>query len=173
MPDLAETTKEHEDSNVVEEETIQPQPTKVDTPPPPPPSDPILRKILEAISRLEVTNSADDASSTVMDDFPPLFTDDGGLKRRAMREEQEEARLLMEQESRIDSRQAPEPQEEEEPESGSLQLGGELQDSTTSVVPVHSCLYNEPRMMPVCLPGKASRKILQASEIWGALMVDR
>jgi CCR4-NOT transcription complex subunit 4 len=132
MPDLAETTKEHEDSNVVEEETIQPQPTKVDTPPPPPPSDPILRKILEAISRLEVTNSADDASSTVMDDFPPLFTDDGGLKRRAMREEQEEARLLMEQESRIDSRQAPEPQEEEEPESGSLQLGGEPEDREDS-----------------------------------------
>jgi CCR4-NOT transcription complex subunit 4 len=60
--------------------------------------------------------------------FPPLFDDYGGEKRRAMREQQEEARLHIEAESQVDLRSVPEPLEEEEPESGSLQLGGEPED---------------------------------------------
>ncbi|TVY48081.1 General negative regulator of transcription subunit [Lachnellula occidentalis] len=62
--------------------------------------------------------------------FPPLFDTNGGAKRRAMREQnEEEARLNIEQESQSDIRSIVEPLEEEEPESGSLQLGGEPEDS--------------------------------------------
>ncbi|TVY37280.1 General negative regulator of transcription subunit [Lachnellula subtilissima] len=62
--------------------------------------------------------------------FPPLFDTNGGAKRRAMREQnEEEARLNIEQESLSDIRSTAEPLEEEEPESGSLQLGGEPEDS--------------------------------------------
>ncbi|TAQ85983.1 hypothetical protein B7494_g5691 [Chlorociboria aeruginascens] len=60
--------------------------------------------------------------------FPPLFDDRGGEKRRAMREQQDENRLHIEQESQADVRSVAEPMEEEEPESGSLQLGGEPED---------------------------------------------
>ncbi|CAD6449335.1 f1d2b756-2895-48ab-9421-dd464fcaeea1 [Sclerotinia trifoliorum] len=62
--------------------------------------------------------------------FPPLFDDHGGEKRRLMREQQqEEERLHMEQESQADVQSVPEPVEEQEPESGSLQLGGEPEDN--------------------------------------------
>ncbi|KAI9640647.1 transcriptional repressor general negative regulator of transcription subunit 4 [Ciborinia camelliae] len=62
--------------------------------------------------------------------FPPLFNDNGGEKRRLMREQQqEEERLHMEQESQADIQSVPEPVEEQEPESGSLQLGGEPEDN--------------------------------------------
>ncbi|TVY13241.1 General negative regulator of transcription subunit 4 [Lachnellula arida] len=62
--------------------------------------------------------------------FPPMFDTNGGAKRRAMREQnEEEARLNIEQESQSDIRSTAEPLEEEEPESGSLQLGGEPEDS--------------------------------------------
>ncbi|ATZ56290.1 Bcmot2 [Botrytis cinerea B05.10] len=62
--------------------------------------------------------------------FPPLFDDHGGEKRRLMREQQqEEERLHMEQESQADLQSVPEPVEEQEPESGSLQLGGEPEDN--------------------------------------------
>ncbi|TEY71597.1 hypothetical protein BOTCAL_0090g00240 [Botryotinia calthae] len=62
--------------------------------------------------------------------FPPLFDDHGGEKRRLMREQQqEEERLQMEQESQADLQSVPEPVEEQEPESGSIQLGGEPEDN--------------------------------------------
>ncbi|KAA8565542.1 hypothetical protein MFRU_006g01270 [Monilinia fructicola] len=62
--------------------------------------------------------------------FPLLFDDHGGEKRRLMREQQqEEERLHMEQESQADVQSVPEPVEEQEPESGSLQLGGEPEDN--------------------------------------------
>ncbi|QSZ36143.1 hypothetical protein DSL72_007268 [Monilinia vaccinii-corymbosi] len=62
--------------------------------------------------------------------FPPLFDDHGGEKRRLMREQQqEEERLHIEQESQADIQSVPEPVEEQEPESGSLQLGGEPEDN--------------------------------------------
>ncbi|KAF7950093.1 hypothetical protein EAE96_007393 [Botrytis aclada] len=62
--------------------------------------------------------------------FPLLFDDHGGEKRRLMREQQqEEERLHMEQESQADLQSVPEPVEEQEPESGSLQLGGEPEDN--------------------------------------------
>jgi CCR4-NOT transcription complex subunit 4 len=61
--------------------------------------------------------------------YPPLFDDRGGEKRRAMREHQEEARLHLDQESQAELQSVTEPvEEEEQPESGSLQLGGEPED---------------------------------------------
>jgi CCR4-NOT transcription complex subunit 4 len=60
--------------------------------------------------------------------YPPLFDDNGGIKRKAMREQQEESRLLLDQESLADLRSVADPSEEEQPESGSLQLGGEPED---------------------------------------------
>ncbi len=63
--------------------------------------------------------------------FPPLFDECGGEKRRAMRQAQEEARLHLDQDSQADAQSVSEQLEEEEPESGSLQLGGEPEDRDT------------------------------------------
>jgi len=89
--------------------------------------DPILKEMLRAITSgilsLPPANSADETP------FPPMFDTNGGAKRRAMREQiQEEARLNNEQGSQADMRSVTEPAEEDEPESGSLQLGGEPED---------------------------------------------
>lgn len=98
---------------------------------PHPERDPILMDLLKAINSAELTFSA---SNTLGDDaianlpYPPMFDERGGEKRRAMREQQEEARLHLEQDSQEDLQSVKEPQEEEEPESGSLQLGGEPED---------------------------------------------
>jgi len=67
-------------------------------------------------------------ASELLDSYPPLFDIHGGEKRRLMREQQEEDRLHVEQESQTDLRSVTEPLDEEEPESGSLQLGGEPED---------------------------------------------
>jgi len=98
-----------------------------------PERNPILLDLLKAINSPALSFSR---SSTTGDDaevysaFPPLFDDRGGEKRRAMREHQEEARLHLDQESQADLRSVTEPlEEEEQPESGSLQLGGEPEDS--------------------------------------------
>lgn len=99
---------------------------------PRPERNPVLLDLLKAISSPTLSFSG---SSTTGDDsevyatFPPLFDDRGGEKRRAMREHQEEARLHLDQDSQADLRSVEEPMEEEEqPESGSLQLGGEPED---------------------------------------------
>jgi len=91
----------------------------------PPHRDPVLMELLVAINSLSSqTISIEELS------FPPLFDTNGGAKRRAMREQtEEEARLNIEQESQSDIRSAAEPVEEEEPESGSFQLGGEPEDT--------------------------------------------
>ncbi|CAG8973220.1 hypothetical protein HYALB_00006389 [Hymenoscyphus albidus] len=87
----------------------------------------VLMSILRSINTFQLScprSRPDDTSS-----FPPLFDDHGGEKRRLRKLQQEEARLRMEHESQEDiSSAAPEPVEEEEPESGSLQLGGEPED---------------------------------------------
>ena len=92
-----------------------------------PERDPVLLELLKSINSPELSFSRDDdlESSTA---FPPLFDERGGEKRKAMREQQEEARLQIEQESQVDIRSVTETLEEEEPESGSLQLGGEPED---------------------------------------------
>jgi CCR4-NOT transcription complex subunit 4 len=91
----------------------------------------VLLGLLKAINSPEMeytrSNPADNGSNTTSA-FPPLFDERGGEKRRAMREQQEESRLHLDQESQTDTRSIPEPLEEEEPESGSLQLGGEPED---------------------------------------------
>jgi CCR4-NOT transcription complex subunit 4 len=88
--------------------------------------DPVLMELLIAINSLPLSQSISIEELS----FPPLFDTNGGAKRRAMREQtEEEARLNIEQESQSDIRSAAEPVEEEEPESGSFQLGGEPEDT--------------------------------------------
>lgn len=95
--------------------------------PPRPARDPVLIALLRAINSLEV-NYARSCQNTESS-FPPLFDNLGGEKRRVMREgQQEEARLHVEQDSLADLQSVTEPLEEEAPESGSLQLGGEPED---------------------------------------------
>ncbi|KAF8862202.1 hypothetical protein BDZ45DRAFT_585729 [Acephala macrosclerotiorum] len=95
--------------------------------PPRPARDPVLIALLRAINSLEV-NYARSYQNTESS-FPPLFDNLGGEKRRVMREgQQEEARLHVEQDSLADLQSVAEPLEEEAPESGSLQLGGEPED---------------------------------------------
>ncbi|OBT99932.2 transcriptional repressor proteinral negative regulator of transcription subunit 4 [Pseudogymnoascus verrucosus] len=94
------------------------------------PSDPVLAQILKSINYL-TTLSETPSESTDEDSqlWWPLFDDNGGLKRRLAREQQEEAtRLHIEQELQEETRSAPEAQEEQEPGSGSGQLGGEPED---------------------------------------------
>lgn len=92
-----------------------------------PPRNEILVSLLKTINTFQLScprlNGAEESSS-----FPPMFDDHGGEKRRFRKQQEEEARLRIEQESQEDLRLAPEPVEEEEPESGSLQLGGEPED---------------------------------------------
>ncbi|CZT45825.1 related to MOT2-transcriptional repressor [Rhynchosporium secalis] len=96
-----------------------------------PERDPLLVDILRAINASEVSFSrpiSTEVEATLFSAFPPLFDDFGGEKRRAMRNQQEEARLHLEQDSQVVLHSVPEPVEEEAPESGSLQLGGEPED---------------------------------------------
>ncbi|TVY82253.1 General negative regulator of transcription subunit, partial [Lachnellula suecica] len=96
-------------------ETLQPQ------------RNPTLTELLKAINSPLLSYTLADSVEEIP--FPPLFDTNGGAKRRAMREQsQEEARLNIEQESQTDMRLVAEPVEEDEPESGSLQLGGEPED---------------------------------------------
>ncbi|OBT66816.1 hypothetical protein VE03_04097 [Pseudogymnoascus sp. 23342-1-I1] len=97
---------------------------------PRPATDPVLAQILKSINYL--TTLAESPSEGTGEDSQlwwPLFDDQGGLKRRLAREQQEEAtRLHIEQELQEETRSAPETQEEQEPGSGSGQLGGEPED---------------------------------------------
>ncbi|KAG9246920.1 hypothetical protein BJ878DRAFT_415920 [Calycina marina] len=105
---------------------------------PKPKRDPILLSLLKTINsdgaRLVLSSpiSAADATS-----FPPLFDEYGGEKRRIMRELQQQEddklqKLEQERGSQIDQSSVAEPVEEDEPESGSLQLGGEPEDRDAS-----------------------------------------
>ncbi|KUJ12256.1 uncharacterized protein LY89DRAFT_592684 [Mollisia scopiformis] len=95
--------------------------------PPRPARDPVLLELLRAINSPDVCYTR--TSQTTESSFPPLFDALGGEKRKAMREgQQEEARLHVDQDSLADLQSVAEPLEEEAPESGSLQLGGEPED---------------------------------------------
>jgi CCR4-NOT transcription complex subunit 4 len=98
--------------------------------------NPILMDLVKSISSLGARPQSPSEISPedleALSQFPSLFDDEAGLKRLAVREQQEEAQLHIEQESQSDSRPIPEPQEEEAPESGSLQLGGEPEDRDDS-----------------------------------------
>ncbi|KAH6679456.1 hypothetical protein B0J14DRAFT_297991 [Halenospora varia] len=132
MPVTAEVVEEPpEPAQEPEPEAAQPSTTTesaVSDEPEPPSKEPILIDVLKslnstAFSFLPTTVTED---SSMLAAFPPLFDDHGGEKRRARKQQEEEARQ-MEQESQADQRSVAEP-EEEAPESGSLQLGGEPED---------------------------------------------
>jgi CCR4-NOT transcription complex subunit 4 len=132
MPATAEVVEEppapiEEPEPEVQNPVAASEPTVAETPRPQ--IDPILKEILRAINSPLL--SFPPAASVDETPFPPLFDTNGGAKRRAMREQnqQEEARLnSIERESQADMRSVTEPVEEDEPESGSLQLGGEPED---------------------------------------------
>ncbi|KAI6709837.1 hypothetical protein PZA11_000442 [Diplocarpon coronariae] len=93
-----------------------------------PERDPILVALLKAINCSDVSFTRPNSIAEGLDafaDFPPLFDDCGGDKRRAMRDRLESH---VEHDSQTDLHSNPEPLEEEAPESGSLQLGGEPED---------------------------------------------
>ncbi|KAL3422084.1 RNA recognition domain-containing protein [Phlyctema vagabunda] len=121
--------------------------------PPRPARNEELLSILKAINTREIEfveiSTKPDATQA---DFPPLFDIYGGEKRRAMREQQEEARLQIEQEPQPDLRPVVEPSEEEEPESGSLQLGGEPEDREHGREGGQSQGFNGQRRMSTQLP---------------------
>jgi CCR4-NOT transcription complex subunit 4 len=100
-----------------------------------PERDPTLVALLKAINTTTLVFSSVSANTEEDNSnlkFPPLFDQHGGDKRRAMREHQEEARLHLDQDSQAEVHSVNEPVEEEEPESGSLQLGGEPEDRDNS-----------------------------------------
>jgi CCR4-NOT transcription complex subunit 4 len=97
-----------------------------------PERDPTLVALLKSIHSEDLVFPRPGTQTEVNDSdlkFPPLFDLHGGEKRRAMREHQEEARLQLEQDPQTEVHSVNEPVEEEEPESGSLQLGGEPEDN--------------------------------------------
>ena len=86
-----------------------------------------LVTLLKAINTSAVSFTREVSESDV--DSYPLFDEHGGEKRRLMREQQEASEPHIEQETIPDVRSVAEPLDEEEPESGSLQLGGEPEES--------------------------------------------
>ena len=67
-----------------------------------------------------------------IDAYPPLFDPDGGLARYKWKKEQEEERLKREEEDRDILRAISAAEEDDNPASGSLQLGGEPEASGES-----------------------------------------
>lgn len=97
-----------------------------------PSMDPVLHEILKSINYLSSIQLHDNSKKERDALYVPLWDDQGGLKRRLRREEAE-ARLLAEETARQEmeaERQAAvsEAAEEQEPGSGSGQLGGEPED---------------------------------------------
>jgi CCR4-NOT transcription complex subunit 4 len=75
--------------------------------------------------------------------MPPLFDSDGGTKRRIAREKEEEERRKRDEEAQ-GALQLVEAQSDDQPESGSLQLGGEPEISQDAEGTVHG---NKPGMI--------------------------
>ncbi len=103
---------------------------------PKPPVDPILDQVLSAISRLSTFKASKKESQVT---YLPLWDDQGGLKRRRMREamQQEQEDAAARQQAELERQQeaaaaeatsTPDVVEEQEPASGSGQLGGEPED---------------------------------------------
>ena len=69
-----------------------------------------------------------DEDLPIIENFPPLFDSKGGERRRLLREQQEEQRQRRELEAQIALQAVAATEPEENPESGSLQLGGEPED---------------------------------------------
>ncbi|CAD6502472.1 BgTH12-05064 [Blumeria graminis f. sp. triticale] len=95
----------------------------------------VFKNILKAINSSNLSfpppKSTED-STNIYNSYPPLFDEHGGQKRRAQKVHQEDVELHIEQDPREFMKTIPEPPEDEEPESGSLQLGGEPEDRESS-----------------------------------------
>merc|ERR1712225_75397 len=132
VPARAEAVEETQQELSPRSSNVFPSSDTVSTNEPPAPErDPLLVSLLKAVNSTEVSftrPSSTEVEAGMYSIFPPLFDDCGGEKRRAMRDRQEEARLHLEQDSQADLQSVAEPLEEEAPESGSLQLGGEPED---------------------------------------------
>ncbi|EHL00776.1 putative General negative regulator of transcription subunit 4 [Glarea lozoyensis 74030] len=129
IPATAEIVEE--DPEVVPEPS-QPQSTSenVSAGPPKPERDPILLNLLKSINEPDLLFSVPTSLQEHGASFPPLFDAFGGEKRAARKQQlqEEEARLRLEEESVEEEQVISEPVEEDEPESGSYQLGGEPED---------------------------------------------
>ena len=135
MPVTAEAVEEASElpeEQAPEPASVAPSDSVNSTEPARPERNPVLLDLLRAINSPALSYSGPSAHDDheIYSVFPPLFDDRGGEKRRAMREHQEDqARLHLDQESQAELQSVTEPMEEEEqPESGSLQLGGEPED---------------------------------------------
>jgi len=132
MPITTEVAEEPSEpaNNQQEEISEQATTTQLTAAPEPqlPERDPLLLGLLRSINSPALSFPASTTTSPDLASFPPLFDDHGGEKRRVMRDLQQEEARHIEQESQDDLHEVAEPPEEEEPESGSLQLGGEPED---------------------------------------------
>ncbi|KAH8816200.1 hypothetical protein F5884DRAFT_747704 [Xylogone sp. PMI_703] len=127
--EIAPQTVQEPQESVEQTNAIQSEEAVVDSPKPQ--KNETLLELLKSIHSPLITFSSKggESDAELLSAFPPLFDCNGGEKRRVMREQQEEARLHIEQETQAEHRSATEPGEEEEPGSGSLQLGGEPEDN--------------------------------------------
>ncbi len=98
---------------------------------------PLLNSLLKSVNSPDFKFVFSPAGLTADDlnaisNHPPLIDDNGGAKRRLMHEEEERERLKLEEEEQKTLQAMPATEEEEHPESGSLQLGGEPEASDRS-----------------------------------------
>lgn len=127
VPESVDDESDHDRNSSSASSEPAPRPRK-------PAMDPVLSEILKSISYLSTIKLYDSSKKKSDVPYMPLWDDQGGLKRRLQREERIEAqRILMEQAARQEvaaERQAAasEVAEEQEPGSGSGQLGGEPED---------------------------------------------
>jgi CCR4-NOT transcription complex subunit 4 len=131
VEDFHDSPDDHQDHTGGDSATDQPSALPKTSVSPQPDISPTLLRLLKSISALKACPASSlgaGLDERAYSDFPPLFDDHGGIKRKALREQQEETRLHMDQESQHELRSVSDAQEEEEPESGSLQLGGEPED---------------------------------------------
>ena len=93
----------------------------------------ILNRLVRTLATADLTfhfSTADipEDDLHIIENFPPLFDAKGGERRRALRQQQEEQRQRQELEAQIAFQAVAATEPEENPESGSLQLGGEPDD---------------------------------------------
>jgi CCR4-NOT transcription complex subunit 4 len=111
-------------------DTVAPEPEPSESPLPR--YDPVILSLLKSIramSTCQQNRTAQDPDIVeIASNFPSLLDDQGGLKRRLMREQMEESAQLSEEQDPRDIIRSVEEDQEEAPESGSGQLGGEPED---------------------------------------------
>jgi CCR4-NOT transcription complex subunit 4 len=182
MPVTTETVEDDPSPAEVEPELSQPQQLSepaVSADPPRPQRDPILVNLLKSINEPELSFSIVAPSDENDSSYPPLFDEYGGEKRtaRKLQIQEEEARLRLEEESQEEEQLVPEPVDEEEPESGSYQLGGEPEDrdsgreiATFQRQPSAQLPIQRTNNGPVGPPGNFPRNLSNLSSINGRTM---